>query len=70
MLQLDRVKDADEYLKEALEQGGGDDVTYNTVLLIRDFMAGVPDWEKHEQWASAHPSGFTVEGTAAISTFI
>ena len=69
MLQLDRVKDADEYLKEALEQGGGDDVTYNTVLLIRDFMAGVPDWEKHEQWASAHPSGFTVEGTAANINF-
>jgi serine/threonine protein kinase/Flp pilus assembly protein TadD len=69
LLQMDRIKEADQYLKEALEQGGGDDVTYNTVSLIRDFMAGLSDWEKHEQWASAHASGFTLEATAANINF-
>ena len=63
LLQIDRVQEAEQYLKEALEQGGGDDVTYHTVALLRDFMAGQPDWLKQEQWATAHPSGFMIDAT-------
>jgi eukaryotic-like serine/threonine-protein kinase len=69
LLQLDRVQEAERYLKEALDQGGGDDVTYNTALLLSNFMAGKPDWEKQEQWASAHPSGFMMDATAANINF-
>jgi eukaryotic-like serine/threonine-protein kinase len=69
LLQIDRVQEADQFLKEALEQGGGDDVAFNTASLVHDFMAGRPDWEKHEQWATSHPSGFTLEGTAGNINF-
>jgi serine/threonine protein kinase/Flp pilus assembly protein TadD len=69
LLQMDRIAEAERYLKEALEQGGGDDVTYNTALLIDQFMAGKPDWENREQWASAHASGFTLDATAANINF-
>jgi eukaryotic-like serine/threonine-protein kinase len=69
LLQMDRIPEAEKYLKEALEQGGGDDVTYNTSLLLNNFMAGKPDWEKQEQWASAHPSGFMMDATAANINF-
>jgi serine/threonine protein kinase/Flp pilus assembly protein TadD len=63
LLQLDRVQDAEEYLKEALEQGGGDDISYHTAALLHDFMAGRPDLRKQEQWAAAHPSGFMIDAT-------
>jgi eukaryotic-like serine/threonine-protein kinase len=69
LLQMDRVQEAERYLKEALEQGGGDDVSYHTVALLDDFMAGRPDWEKQEQWAAAHPSGFMMDATAANINF-
>ena len=69
LLQMDRIAEAERYLKEALEQGGGDDVTYNTALMIDEFMAGKPDWEKQEQWASAHASGFTLDATVANLNF-
>ncbi len=69
LLQMDRIPEAERYLKEAMEQGGGDDVTYNTVLLIDEFMAGKPDWANREQWASAHASGFALDATAANLNF-
>jgi len=69
LLEMDRVQEAERYLKEALDQGGGDDVTYHTVALLDDFMAGRPDWEKQEQWAAAHPSGFMMDATAANINF-
>jgi serine/threonine protein kinase/Flp pilus assembly protein TadD len=69
LLEMDRVQEAERYLKEALDQGGGDDVTYHTVSLLADFMAGRPDWEKQEQWAPAHPSGFMMDATAANINF-
>ena len=69
LLQMDRIPEAERYLKEALDQGGGDDVTYNTVRLLAEFMAGRPDWEKQEQWSSAHPSGFMMDATAANINF-
>ena len=63
LLQMDRVQEAEQYLKEALEQGGGDDISYHTAALEHDFMAGQPDWQKQEQWATAHPSGFAIDAT-------
>jgi serine/threonine protein kinase/Flp pilus assembly protein TadD len=69
LLQMDRVTEAERYLKEALEQGGGDDVSYHTATLAHDFMAGRLDWEKQEEWAAAHPSGFMVDTTAANINF-
>ncbi len=69
LLQMDRVQEAERYLKEALDQGGGDDVTYHTVLLLAEFMAGRPDWEKQEPWSAAHPSGFLMDATAANINF-
>jgi eukaryotic-like serine/threonine-protein kinase len=62
LLQIDRVQEAERYLKEALEQGGGSDVNYHSALLLNDFLAGRPDWEKEVQWATAQAAGFGVDG--------
>lgn len=64
MLQMDRLPEAEQYLKEALGQGGGDDITYHAATLLHDFMAGRADYaESQEQWASAHASGFMLDAT-------
>jgi serine/threonine protein kinase/Flp pilus assembly protein TadD len=69
LLQMDRAQEAERYLKEALDQGGGDDITYHTVSLLHDFIAGKPDWDKEQQWAAARPSGFMLDATAANINF-
>jgi tetratricopeptide (TPR) repeat protein len=69
LLSLDRLPEAERYLKEALEQGGGDDVNYHGNLLLHDFQAGHADWEKELQWAAAQPAGFMVEILAGNITF-
>src|SRR5579862_2625126 len=60
LLALDRLPEADRYLKEALGQGGGDDVNYHGNMLLYDFQSGA-DWEKELQWAATQPAGFMVE---------
>jgi eukaryotic-like serine/threonine-protein kinase len=69
LLSLDRLPEAERYLKEALEQGGGDDVNYHGNLLLHDFQAGHSDWEKELQWAAAQPAGFMVENLAGNINF-
>jgi tetratricopeptide (TPR) repeat protein len=69
LLGLDRIPEAERYLKEALEQGGGDDVNYHGNILLHDFQAAHPDWEKETQWASTQPAGFMVEFLAGNINF-
>ncbi|MGA2694832.1 MAG: protein kinase [Terriglobales bacterium] len=63
LLTLDRVSEAEKYLKEAVEQGGGDDVNYRANLMMDDFFSG-RDWEKNLQWAAGQAGGFVVEAEA------
>jgi serine/threonine protein kinase/Flp pilus assembly protein TadD len=64
LLLMDRPQDAEQYVKEAQEQGGGDDVSYHTVALLHDFTTGNPKYaEAQEQWAASHPSGFLIDAT-------
>src|SRR5439155_594784 len=60
LLAIDRIPEAERYLKEALEQGGGDDTNYHGNILLHDFQAGHADWEKEAQWATTRPAGFMV----------
>jgi eukaryotic-like serine/threonine-protein kinase len=69
LLSLDRVPEAERYLKEALAQGGGDDVFYHGNVIMDDFLAGRSDWEKEIQWAASRPDGFSIVGTAAAINF-
>ncbi|MBV9623029.1 MAG: protein kinase [Acidobacteria bacterium] len=69
LLQMDRIPEAERYLKEALAQGGGDDVFYQSNAMIEEFMAGRSDWEKELQRAAPRPDGFAVEATAAAINF-
>jgi tetratricopeptide (TPR) repeat protein/predicted Ser/Thr protein kinase len=65
LLQLDHIQEGERYLKEAVDQGGGDDTNYHGNVMLDDFLAGRPDWEKHIQWAQGRPDGFVVEAGAA-----
>jgi serine/threonine protein kinase/Tfp pilus assembly protein PilF len=64
MLQLDRLAEAEKYTKEALDQGGGNDILYHGNVMILDFLGGRPDWEKQVQWAAARADGFGLEAWA------
>ncbi len=65
LIALDRLAEGERYLKEAKEQGGGDDTNYQGNEMQADFLAGRPNWESHLQWAATRPDGFTVEATSA-----
>ena len=65
LLQLDRIQEGERYLKEAVEQGGGDDTNYHGNTMMDDFLSGRPDWEKQIQWAAGRPDGFNLEANAA-----
>ena len=69
LLGLDRIPEAERYLKEALEQGGGDDMNYHGNVLLHAFQTGHPDWEKEVQWAASRPAGFMVEVIAGNVNF-
>ena len=69
LLALDRLPEADRYLKEALGQRGGDDVNYHGNMLLFNFQSGHPDWEKELQWAATQPAGFMVELVAGNINF-
>jgi len=63
-LGIDKLPEAERYLKEGLTQGGEDDSSYQQNALLVDFAAG-RDWEKHMQQTAGRPDGFVVEGGAA-----
>jgi eukaryotic-like serine/threonine-protein kinase len=69
LLGLDRIPEAERYLKEALEQGGGDDMNYHGNVLLHAFQTGHPDWEKEVQWSASRPAGFMVEVLAGNVNF-
>ena len=66
---LDRLQEADRYLNEALQQGGGSDINYQGTLMISEFLQGRPDWEKSVQWAAGRPDGFSIDAGAALIYF-
>jgi tetratricopeptide (TPR) repeat protein len=61
---IDRMAEGERYLKEAFDQGGGDNGGYHGNAMIDDFLSG-RDWEKHIQWAAGRPDGFLLEANAA-----
>jgi eukaryotic-like serine/threonine-protein kinase len=65
LLGIDKIKEGERYLKEALEQGGGDNTNYQANAMLDDLISGRPDWEKHVQWAANRPDGFIVQASAA-----
>jgi serine/threonine protein kinase len=69
LLALDRLPEAERYLKEALGQGGGDDVNYHGNMILFNFQSGRLDWEKEMQWAATQPAGFMVEVVAGNVNF-
>jgi len=66
LIGLDRLQEGERYLKEAKEQGGGEDINYQGTAMTDEFLSGRTDWEKHLQWAASRPDGFNVEATAAM----
>lgn len=69
LISIDKLAEGQRYLKEALDQGGPDNVNYRLTAMMDDFLSGRADWEKHIQWAEGHPDGFILEGTAATIYF-
>jgi len=67
LLIINRIAEAERYLKEAREEGGGDNGNYQTNAMLDDFLAGRQDWERHIQWAAGRPDGFLLEASAATS---
>jgi serine/threonine protein kinase len=65
LMSMDRLPEAERYLKEAVEQGGSDDTNYHVNVMQDEFLSGKPDWEKQLQWAASRPDGFLLEGAAA-----
>jgi eukaryotic-like serine/threonine-protein kinase len=63
-LGIDKLPEAERYLKEGLTQGEEDDSSYQQNALLVDFAAG-RDWEKHVPQTAGRPDGFVVEGGAA-----
>ena len=66
LIGMDRLQEGERYLKEAKEQGGGDDVNFQGTAMTDEFLSGRPDWESHLQWAASRPDGFNVEATSAM----
>ena len=62
---IDRIEEGQHYLKEALDQSGGNDVFYHQNAMLMEFMTGKLDWDKHLQWGTNRPDGFTLQGTSA-----
>jgi serine/threonine protein kinase/Tfp pilus assembly protein PilF len=68
-ISIDHLADADRYLREAVQQGGGQDPSYQSGAMTLELLAGRSGWEQHLQWATANPDGFTVEGVAGVLYF-
>jgi tetratricopeptide (TPR) repeat protein len=68
-LAIDRLGEAERYQKEALEQGGDDNVAFHLNAALDDFLSGRQDWTNEVQWAAPKPGGFLVEGAAGTINF-
>jgi eukaryotic-like serine/threonine-protein kinase len=69
LLSIDKLDEGERYLKEALQQGEGNDPNFRNNMMVDDFLRGKPDWDKQLQWAAARPDGFAVEATSAMVYF-
>jgi serine/threonine protein kinase/Flp pilus assembly protein TadD len=65
LIQTDHIAEAEHYLKEAEEQGGGDNTNFQINAMFDELLSGRADWEKHIRWAAGRPDGFLVEASAA-----
>jgi tetratricopeptide (TPR) repeat protein len=63
------MDEGESYLKQALEQGEGNDPNYRGNLEVDDYLRGRPDWNKQLQWAAPRPDGFAVEAEAGTIYF-
>ncbi len=69
LLGLDRIEEANRYLKEAREHGTDDDF-YLVMVMWSDFLAGKPDWQSHLGPADSRSEGFSVDvGLAQVNFF-
>ena len=68
-LTIDRTQEGERYLKEALDQGGGDNVFYHQNAMVDEFVSGKADWDKHLQWAVGRADSFSVQASAATMYF-
>ncbi len=68
-LAIDRLGEAERYQKEALEQGGDDNVAFHLNAALDDFLSGRQDWTNEVQWAVPKAGGFLVEGAAGTINF-
>jgi eukaryotic-like serine/threonine-protein kinase len=66
LFQLGRVQDGERYMKEALDQGGGDDTNFHSNLMADDYLNGHADWDKQLPWGAGRPDGFSLEASAGI----
>jgi tetratricopeptide (TPR) repeat protein len=66
LMSIDRMQEGERYLKEALDQGGGDNVFYHQNAMLDEFVSGRADWDKHVQWAASRPDSFAVQASAAM----
>ena len=65
-LEIDRLEEAERYLKEAEAEGGGNDQNFRGNVMLDDYLRGRPDWDKQLQWGATRPDGFSIEATAGI----
>ncbi len=63
-LTMDQIGLGERYLKEAFDQGGADNLSYQGAAMLDDFLSGRSDWEKHIQWATGRPDGFNMDTNA------
>jgi eukaryotic-like serine/threonine-protein kinase len=71
LFMMDRMQEGERYLKEALDQGGGDDTNFQGNAMVDDFLSGRPDWEKRIPWAANRADGFIVQqGASFIYLFL
>ena len=69
LIGMDRLPEAERYMKEAVDLGGSDDTNYHANAITDDFLSGRPDWEKHLQWGAGRPDGFSIDANVASIYF-
>ena len=68
LLLTDHFDEAERYMREAANQGGGDDVNYHGAVVMDEYLRG-RDWEKGIAWAAPRPDGFSIDSLAAAIYF-
>jgi tetratricopeptide (TPR) repeat protein len=69
LMELNRLPEADRYMKIALAHGAENSVSYRANVVTYDFLSGNPDWQTSLQWAASRPNGFLVDAGVASGNF-